>query len=48
MQIAPFTWFEKLTTGLDTPVLSEVEGLRANGSRLIRADDSVHAEPVEA
>jgi len=39
MQIAPFTWFEELTTSFDKPVLSEVEGLRASGPRLIRADE---------
>ena len=27
----PFTWFGKLTTGFDKPVLSEVEELKANG-----------------
>jgi hypothetical protein len=26
-----FTWFDELTTGFDKPVLSAVEGLRANG-----------------
>ena len=30
--MTPFIWFDKLTTGFDKPVLSEVEGLRANGS----------------
>ncbi|MGH7774316.1 MAG: hypothetical protein ACREQA_18985 [Candidatus Binatia bacterium] len=25
------TWFDKLTTGFDKPVLSEVEGLRVTG-----------------
>ncbi len=29
---SPFTWFDKLTTGFDKHVLSEVEGLRANGA----------------
>jgi hypothetical protein len=27
-----FTWFDKLTAGFDKPVLSPVEGLRANGT----------------
>ncbi len=27
-----FTWFDKLTTGFDKHVLSEAEGLRANGA----------------
>ena len=30
----PFTWFDKLTTGFDGPVLREVEGLKANGGYL--------------
>ncbi len=29
---SPFTWFDKLTTGFDKHVLSEAEGLRANGA----------------
>jgi hypothetical protein len=29
-----FTWFDELTTGFDKPVLSVVEGLRANGTSL--------------
>ncbi len=27
----PFTWFDEHTTSFDGPVLSEVEGLKANG-----------------
>jgi hypothetical protein len=54
---SPFTWFDELTTGFDKPVLSEVEGLRANGGGIenilacaARKQGlfSVHAEPVEA
>jgi hypothetical protein len=35
----PFTWFDELTTGFDKPVLSEVEGLRANGGGIENLDD---------
>jgi hypothetical protein len=34
-----FTWFDKLTTGFDKPVLSEAEGLRANGMGIEIAGD---------
>ncbi len=32
LKYSPFTWFDKLTTGFDKHVLSQVKGLRANGA----------------
>ncbi len=47
LKIPPFTWFDKLTTGFDKLVLSEVEGLKANGECIENIDGfSVHAEPA--
>ncbi len=34
-----FTWFDKLTTGFDKHVLSEAEGLRANGAGVENVDE---------
>ncbi len=36
---SPFTWFDKLTTGFDKHVLSEAEGLRANGAGVENVDE---------
>jgi len=36
---SPFTWFDELTTGFDKHVLSQVEGLRANGACVENIDD---------
>ena len=37
---SPFTWFDKLTTGFDKHVLSEAEGLRANGVGVENVDET--------
>lgn len=50
-----FTWFDELTTGFDKHVLSQVEGLRANGGGTdniadfpLRLSLSKHENPFSA